>query len=101
MLLPAASAQAAFGTQRRLGRAGQHPGRRALELHLSFDHHGDEDIKNLVTELPPGLVGNPQSAGFCVPTQLSAGTCPANSVIGNAQSNVTATLPISVWSPCR
>jgi RTX calcium-binding nonapeptide repeat (4 copies) len=56
---------------------------------LSFEISGDH-IRNLTTELPPGLVGNPQSAGFCVPSQLVNNACPPSSIIGSASSDVTA-----------
>src|SRR2546423_834646 len=79
MLLPA-SAQAALG----LSGASAAPSNTNAGAHsnfnLSFNITGADHIKNLVTELPPGLVGNPQSAGFCVPIQLNNGTCPGNSV---------------------
>jgi hypothetical protein len=96
-LLPAASAQAAFS----IGSAVAAPANPQAGAHsnfnLSYATNGDEDIRNLVTALPPGLVGNPQSAGFCSPValmHLPDATCPADSVIGNASSNVTATLPV-------
>lgn len=57
---------------------------------LSFDIAGD-DIKNLTTELPPGLVGAPTSAPYCFLPQLMSNSCPASSIIGSASSNVTAT----------
>jgi len=95
-LLPAASAQAAFS----LGSASAAPTNPQAGAHsnfiLSYATNGDEDIKNLVTALPPGLVGNPQSAGFCAPTQFSVDMCPPNSKIGGASSNVTATLPLGL-----
>ncbi len=94
MLIPAAPAQAAFS----LGSVSAAPASPQAGAHsnftLSYATNGDEDIRNLVTALPPGLVGNPQAAGFCVPSQLMANACPASSVIGNASSEVTATLPV-------
>jgi RTX toxins and related Ca2+-binding proteins len=95
-LVPAASAQASFSLGSTVAaptntQAGGH-----YNFNLSYATNGDEDIRNLVTDLPPGLVGNPQAAGFCSPVALNhtpSATCPANSVIGSASSNVTATLP--------
>src|SRR4051794_28776038 len=96
MLVPVASAQAAFS----IGSASAAPTNTQAGAHsdfnLSYATNGDEDIRNLVTALPAGLVGNPQSAAFCTPPQLNAkpvATCPAGWVIGTASSNVTATLP--------
>jgi hypothetical protein len=90
LLIPAASAQAALN----LTGASAAPENTNAGAHsnftVNFTISGPDHIRNL----PPGLVGNPQSAGFCVPTQLNAGACPGNSVIGNAQSNVTVSLPI-------
>ncbi len=91
-LLPAASAQAALDLTSPVAapdntNAGAHS-----NFNLSFNISGTDHIKNLVTELPPGLVGAPTAAGYCVPAQLMNNACPANSVIGNASSNVTATV---------
>jgi Ca2+-binding RTX toxin-like protein len=93
-LLPAAAAQADFGIANPSAaptntQAGAHS-----NFNLSYDTTGSDDIRNLTTQLPPGLVGNPQSAGFCVPIQFNADTCPSNSKIGSASSAVTATLPM-------
>ncbi len=91
VLIPAASAQAAFSLSG-INAAPANPQAGAhSNFTLSYNTPGDEDIRNLVTALPPGLVGNPQAAGFCVPSQLMATpvACPGNSVIGNAQSTVT------------
>jgi RTX calcium-binding nonapeptide repeat (4 copies) len=91
-VLPAASAQAALGLANAVAtptpdtNAGHHS-----DFNLSFDITGADHIKDLVTELPPGLVGNPTSAGYCVPIQLPD-NCPADSIIGSAKSNVTATV---------
>jgi RTX calcium-binding nonapeptide repeat (4 copies) len=96
LLIPVASAQAAFT----LGSASAAPTNTQAGAHsdfnLSYATGGDEDIRNLVTALPAGLVGNPQSAAFCSEPQLHATPvgCPPGSVIGTASSNVTATLPV-------
>ena len=99
LLLPAASAQAAFS----LSGVSAAPANPQAGAHsnftLSYNTNGDEDIRNLVTALPPGLVGNPQAAGLCVPAQLINNACPGNSVIGNASSNVTATVPPGISVP--
>lgn len=101
LLLPAASAQASFS----LSGVSAAPASTQAGAHtnftLSYDTPGDEDIRNLVTALPPGLVGNPQAGGpngFCSPAALNAGTCPTSSNIGTASSTVQAPplpLPLS------
>jgi RTX calcium-binding nonapeptide repeat (4 copies) len=93
-LLPAASAQAALSLANGVAAPASTQAGAHTNFTLSFDISGPDHIKNLVTELPAGLVGNPTSAGLCTTAQLNAGTCPANSVIGTASSNVTVSLPI-------
>jgi hypothetical protein len=68
---------------------------------LSINVGGTDDIKDLTTQLPPGLVGNPQSGGpngFCSPVALNGGTCPPESVIGSASSTIQliSGLPLTV-----
>ena len=91
-LVTAASAQAALNLQNPVAAPADTNAGHHSNFTLSFNIAGTDHIKNLVTELPAGLVGNPQAAGFCVPVALTNGTCPGNSVIGNAQSDVTVTL---------
>ena len=93
-LLPAASAQAALGLTNAVAaptnpQAGAHS-----NFNLSFDSTGTDDVQNLTTELPPGLVGNPTAAGLCTPSEFNADSCPSNSRVGSASSDVTATLPV-------
>jgi hypothetical protein len=99
MLLPTTSAQAAIGLANPVAaptstQAGAHS-----NFNVSFDSTGTDDVRNLTTELPPGLVGNPQAAGFCVPSQFNVDMCPPNSRIGRASSNVTATVPPGIDVP--
>lgn len=60
----------------------------------------DADVKDVVTELPPGLIGNPQAIGQCTREQLIASNggsvilsnplrapeCPINSQVGTIQA---------------
>jgi hypothetical protein len=100
LLLSAASAQAAFS----LSGVSAAPANTQAGAHtsfsLSYDTPGDEDIRDLVTALPPGLVGNPQAGGpngFCAPSALTAGACPPASNIGTASSTVQVSgLPLPV-----
>jgi hypothetical protein len=103
LLVPAASAQAALG----LTGASVSPNSRQAGAHqdltITFSTPGGDHIRNVTTELPPGLVGNPQGNGpngFCAPTQFNADACPAISKIGSASSDVVVTvanpLPLDV-----
>jgi hypothetical protein len=90
MLVPVASAQAALGLANGVAAPSNTQAGAHSNFNLSFDITDSDHIKSLLTELPPGLVGNPQSAAFCFLNQLP--NCPANSRIGSATSEVTATI---------
>src|SRR3954453_23562628 len=49
---------------------------------VAFDLPGDEKIKDLDLELPPGLVGNPNAATRCSAAQFGSDNCPASSQVG-------------------
>jgi RTX calcium-binding nonapeptide repeat (4 copies) len=92
MLLPAGSAQGALGLANGVAAPASTQAGAHSNFTVSFNITGPDHIRNLLTELPPGLVGNPQAGGpngFCSPIALNAGTCPGGSVIGNAESTVT------------
>jgi hemolysin type calcium-binding protein len=97
-LLPAASAQAALSLANGVAAPANPQAGAHSDFNLSFQITGPDHIQNLVTELPPGLVGSPTSAGLCTTAQLNSNTCPANSVIGSASSQVTVTVagPLTV-----
>ncbi len=92
MLLPAASANAAFSLSGLVAQpndvmqAGGHP-----NFHIHLGVTGDEDIQSLTTQLPPGLVGNPLAPGlaFCTQQALNANSCLPTSQVGTTTSNVT------------
>jgi hypothetical protein len=42
-----------------------------------------ENVSKIATELPAGLVGDPEAAGKCTETELRAGDCPADSEVGS------------------
>jgi RTX calcium-binding nonapeptide repeat (4 copies) len=93
LLIPVGAAQADLSlTGPVAAPADTHAGHHS-NFTLSFNVSGGDHIQNLTTELPPGLVGNPQAANFCFLNQLMADQCPASSRIGSATSGVTATLP--------
>jgi hypothetical protein len=61
---------------------------------FSYDN-GSDSAKDAFVRLQPGMLGNPQSAGFCSQQQFQADNCPADSVVGSVV--VTAhlvTLPL-------
>jgi hypothetical protein len=63
---------------------GGHPN---VTITQSFSYGGDtnDSVKDGFVRLPPGLLGNPQAAGFCSQEQFSADSCPADSVVGSVQ----------------
>jgi hypothetical protein len=56
----------------------------------SFEFGGDEKVKDLALELPPGLVGNPKSAATCTVAQFTGDNCPAASEVGTTTVEATA-----------
>lgn len=67
-----------------------------------------ESVRNLVVDLPPGLVGNPNAIPFddrCEISTFETGTCPDSSVIGTLDLGITL-MPWSVtedpdWFPSQ
>src|SRR3954468_22521964 len=49
---------------------------------VAFDLPGDEQLKDLDLDLPPGLVGNPNAATRCSAALFAADNCPASSQVG-------------------
>jgi hypothetical protein len=50
-----------------------------------YEHDPVQDgAKNLTVDLPPGFVGNPQTASQCTSTQLTDLACPPTSMVGTA-----------------
>ena len=91
------------------GQAGGHPG--AIETTIEVDNHPvesqlgptiypDEPAKDVLTELPAGLAGNPTAFPQCTAGQLSTGgqfgfprnldsdLCPLGSIVGTSYVNV-------------
>jgi hypothetical protein len=104
-LLPA-TAQADFGfapgsvsvTARNLDgtldtQAGSHPG--SFQISLGLNEEGGKSVggalRNLLVELPPGLVGNLASMPRCTTAQFEGATpgCPGSSQVGIVQANAT------------
>ena len=52
---------------------------------FSYGDSTSDSVKDAFVRLPPGLLGNPQSAGFCSQEQFSADNCSEDSIIGSVQ----------------
>jgi hypothetical protein len=62
---------------------GGHPD---VTITQSFSYSSSSDsVKDAFVRLPPGLLGNPQAAGFCSQEQFTADSCPADSTVGSVQ----------------
>src|SRR3954470_6648412 len=61
---------------------------------VAFDLPGDEKIKDLDLDLPPGLVGNPNAATRCSAADFAADSCPATSKVGTTTIGATATIVV-------
>jgi hypothetical protein len=64
--------------------AGAHS---TFNIHIGFS--GGSTVKDLVIALPPGEVGDPNATPFCSTAQLSADSCPSNTMVGTASTMVT------------
>ena len=84
-VLPAPASAAVTMTDFRVEPAskqgGGHPDVRITQK-FSYDNHTDS-VRDAFVRLQPGLLGNPQSAGFCTQQQFTADSCPADSVVGS------------------
>ncbi len=82
--------------------AGSHPYEYTVGFELNQDSEGNPEgrLRDLVAELPPGLVGNPFAVPHCKQVDFEGGTpqCPADTQIGIAHVGIagvsTATLPV-------
>jgi hypothetical protein len=72
---------------------GGHPD---VTITQSFSYSSSSDsVKDAFVRLPPGLLGNPQAAGFCSQDEFSADSCPADSTVGSVQVTAhTLLLPV-------
>ena len=60
---------------------GGHP---SVTITQSFSYsNGSDSVKDAFLRLQPGLLGNPQNAGFCTQAQFKADACPADSLVGS------------------
>jgi hypothetical protein len=79
---------------------GGHPN---VTITQSFSYSNSTDsVRDGFVRLPPGLLGNPQAAAFCSQEQVSADSCPADSVVGSVQVSAKAyilVVPIDLTNP--
>ena len=100
MLAPPASADVTltdFKVEPDSLQGGGHPNV-TITQSFSYGSEHDDSVKDGFVRLPPGLLGNPQAAGFCSQEQFSADSCPADSIVGSVQ--VSATPCCSCLSTC-
>ncbi len=81
--------------------AGSHPYEwtLAFNLNLDFESRPEGSIRDIIVDLPPGEVGNPQALPHCATTDFEGATpqCPGDSQIGIAHVNFigeTLTFPL-------
>lgn len=82
--------------------AGGHPYEVSTSIRFNTFHHpvfGDdwpeEPVKDIIVDLPPGLVGNPGNAPKCTFEQLAGFVCPIASQIGSATSIANSPAPLN------
>jgi hypothetical protein len=77
---------------------GGHPN---VTITQTFDYGSSttDSAKDAFVRLQPGLLGNPQNAGFCTQQQFQADDCPADSVVGSVEVTAKAyilVLPVTL-----
>ena len=67
---------------------GGHPN---VTITQTFEYSNTTDsAKDAFVRLQPGLLGNPQNAGFCTQAQFQADGCPADSTVGSVEIDAIA-----------
>ena len=68
---------------------GSHPN---VTITQTFDYGSSttDSAKDAFVRLQPGLLGNPQNAGFCTQQQFQADECPADSIVGSVEVTAKA-----------
>jgi hypothetical protein len=59
---------------------------------FSYGASTSDSVKDAFVRLQPGLLGNPQSAGFCNQEQFKSDACPADSTVGSVVVNADVRL---------
>jgi hypothetical protein len=62
------------------------------DINANYRYYSIEHVKNVITDLPRGFVGNPLAVPVLCPglAQVLAGTCPAQSVVGGITLDLAA-----------
>jgi hypothetical protein len=73
-------------------RAASHPFKYSVSFEMNQDEEGKPEgaLRDVIVELPPGLVGNPRAMPRCTGAQFEGefGNCPGNTQIGLARVKV-------------
>ena len=91
-LVAAPSAQAAFTVGGTAAPANPTSGANSnftININFGGGTSAAESVEDLTVHLPPGLVGDPNSAPLCTVAQLNNDNCPSNTQLGTVVSNVT------------
>ena len=91
-LLAAPSANAAFTVSGSASPANPTSGANSnfnININFGGGTSADESVEDLVVHLPPGLVGDPNSAPLCKVAELNDDNCPNRSQLGTVNSNLT------------
>jgi hypothetical protein len=64
--------------------AGSHPYESITNFHFTTNDSGQptENVKDVIVDLPPGVVGDPNATPHCTVTQLDANNCSGDSQVG-------------------
>lgn len=93
-LLSAGSASAAIGVVNPEATPATTQAGAQTALELGFDVSGGEDqLRDVTIELPPGLVGNPQAVAKCPIATFNAGSCTSASAVGTTTVTTAILLP--------
>jgi hypothetical protein len=74
------------------------------DLNLKLDFSGDggtneQNVKAVLLELPPGLVGDPNATARCSTADFTAGACPAATQVGDVSATTAVELgPIPLFT---
>jgi hypothetical protein len=72
--------------------AGSHPHKLKVAFEMNQDEEGRPEgtLRDVIVELPPGLLGNPQATPRCTGAQFEgeSGSCPGNTQVGVARVRI-------------
>jgi hypothetical protein len=58
----------------------------------------DENVKDVITELPAGLIGNPDAVPTCTETEVYNGGCPVASQVGTVQIEGALNMTVGLYN---